>query len=314
MVLVKEYRIPLPVSVEEYKIAQRFMVAKVSKQHTSNGEGIEILESKPYHNADDNSSGTYTHKLIHIGSKVPGWLSALMPATALQVEEKAWNAFPYCKTVYSCPFLGDRFSISVETRYLADNGSTENALKLSPQQLKDRQVDLIDIAFDPLDPSKYKEEEDPTIFESKKTGRGKLQKDWLKTTDPIMTCYKNAEVEFRYWGFQTKVEQFIHKLALRDVMLHGHRQAFCWIDEWFGLTWEEVMAIEERSKAELDALREGAAHHNDADPEDDFEEADGASPPKKRSSKSAASPLKGSPAPSPKLDSPQLSSPISEVD
>lgn len=37
---------------------------------------------------------------------------------------------------------------------------------------------MVDIAYDPIDPAKYKEEEDPTIYESKKTGRGKLQKDW----------------------------------------------------------------------------------------------------------------------------------------
>jgi len=257
MVLTKEYRIVLPVSVDEYKLAQRYMVAKVSKEHTGNGEGIEIIENKPYE--DDNSKGQYTHKIIHIGSRIPGWLKAIMPSTALQVDEKAWNAFPYCKTVYSCPFLGDRFSIAVETRYLPDNGGTENALKLTEEQLKTREVDVIDIAYDPLDPAKYKVEEDPTLFLSTKTGRGKLQKDWKTTATPVMTSYKNCMVEFKYWGFQTKVEQYIHKLALRDVMQMGHRQAFCWIDEWFGLTVEDIVAIEEKTQAELVQLRKGEA-------------------------------------------------------
>jgi len=261
MVLTREYRIVLPVSVDEYKLAQRYMVAKVSKEHTGNGEGIEIVENKPYE--DDNSKGQYTHKIIHIGSRIPGWLKAIMPSTALQVDEKAWNAFPYCKTVYSCPFLGDRFSIAVETRYLPDNGCTENALKLTGEQLKTREVDVIDIAFDPLDPAKYKVEEDPTLFLSTKTGRGKLQKDWMKTATPVMTSYKNCTVEFKYWGFQTKVEQYIHKLALRDVMQMGHRQAFCWIDEWFGLTVEDIVAIEEKTQAELIQLRKGEALSED---------------------------------------------------
>jgi len=272
MGLTKEYRIVLPVSVEEYKIAQRYMVAKVSKENTGHGEGIEIVENRPYE--DDNSSGQYTHKIIHIGSRIPGWLKAIMPTTALQVEEKAWNAFPYCKTVYSCPFLGDRFSISVETRYLPDNGSTENALNLTAEQLKTREVDLIDIANDPVDPAKYKAEEDPTIFQSVKTGRGKLQKDWIKTSSPVMCSYKNCAVEFKYWGFQTKVEQYIHKLALRDVMHSGHRQAFCWIDEWFGLTVEDILAIEAKTQADLERLRKGEK------PEEDgagAEEPDGAS-------------------------------------
>jgi len=278
MGLAKEYRIVLPVSVEEYKIAQRYMVAKVSKEHTGNGEGIEIIENRPYE--DDNSSGQYTHKVIHIGSRIPTWLKAIMPSTALQVDEKAWNAFPYCKTVYSCPFLGDRFSIAVETRYLPDNGSTENALKLTEEQLKVREVDIIDIAYDPLDPAKYKVEEDPTLFESVKTGRGKLQKDWMKTANPVMCSYKNCVVEFKYWGFQTRVEQYIHKLALRDVMHLGHRQAFCWIDEWFGLTAEDVLAIEVKTQVELERLRKGESESESADGAGgEKEEPDGASPP-----------------------------------
>jgi len=300
MVLTKEYRIPLPISVEEYKIAQRFMVAKVSKEHTGNGEGIEILENKPYE--DDNSKGQYTHKIIHIGSRIPGWLKSIMPSSALQVDEKAWNAFPYCKTVYSCPFLGDRFSISVETRYIGDNGSLENVFNLTPEQLKERQVDVIDIAYDPLDPAKYKKEEDPTIFESTKTGRGKLQKDWMKTVDPVMTCYKNCAVEFRYWGFQTKVEQYIHKLALRDVMQQGHRQAFCWVDDWFGMTMDDIIALEAKTAAELERLRKGEAvaeSESGAEPgkeevvevgavevknegDEEEEELDGASPPSRQ--------------------------------
>jgi hypothetical protein len=32
--LIKEYRIPLPLSVEEYKIAQLFMIAKKSREES----------------------------------------------------------------------------------------------------------------------------------------------------------------------------------------------------------------------------------------------------------------------------------------
>jgi len=250
--LTKEYRIPLPVSVEEYQIAQLYMVSKISKQQTGHGEGIQILENKPFD--DENGKGQYTHKIILIGSRLPGWLKALVPTTALQVDEKAWNAYPYCKTVYSCPFLGDRFSLSVTTRYLPDGGTTENAMGSTEAELKERTVDMIDIAYDPIDPTKYKEEEDPTLFVSEKTGRGKLQKDWTKTSNPIMCSYKECSVQLRIWGVQTAGESYIHKMALRDVFLSGHRQAFCWMDEWFGKTIEDMRKMEEETKAELDIL------------------------------------------------------------
>jgi len=270
MVLAKEYRIPLPVSVDEYQIEQVYMIAKMSKAQTGHGEGVEIKENGPFGGGADGPKGAdtadlpadlhgigkgqYTHKVYHIGQRLPSWIKAIAPTTALQIVEKAWNAYPYCKTVYSCPFLGDRFSITIVTSYLADNGNSENALELTDQQLKERVVDTLDIAFDPIDPSKYKPEEDPTIFISTKTRRGKLQKGWIQHTNPMMTSYKYCTVEFRYWGLGSRVENYIHKVGLRDVFLLGHRQAFCWIDEWFGLSMDEVRHFETKTQAELTTL------------------------------------------------------------
>jgi len=269
----------LPMTVAEYQIAQLYMVAKISREQTHGGEGIQILENRPYD--DETGKGQYTHKIYKIGSRLPGWIKAIMPASALQFEEKAWNAYPYCKTVYHCPFLGERFSITIETRYEADNGCQENALHLSPDKLRDRPVDTVDIAYDPIDPTKYKEEEDPTLYVSQKTGRGKLQKDWVQKCNPVMTSYKYCSVEFKYWGLQSRVESFVHQKALRDVFLQGHRQAFCWMDEWYGLTMEDIRRIEDETKRELDKLLVGENDKvpNGADVEvhDKEQEKDGAS-------------------------------------
>jgi len=266
MVLAKEYRITLPVSVAEYQIAQVYMVSKMSKEQTGHGEGVEVVENRLYGEGDDDGTadgagspdgiekGRYTHKIYHIGSRLPAWLKAFAPTTALQVSEKAWNAYPYCKTVYSSPFLGDRFAISIVTKYLPDAGTTQNAFDLTDQQLKEREIDVIDIALDRIDPSKYKSEEDPTHFTSSKTGRGKLSQNWQNEVQPVMTIYKYASVEFRYWGLQARIENFIHQSALRATFLLGHRQAFCWIDEWFGLEMADVRKIEEETQKELTTL------------------------------------------------------------
>ena len=40
----------------------------------------------------------------------------------------------------------------------------------------------------------------------------------------IMCAYKLCKVEFRYWGVQSKIERFIHDMALRNTMLRAHRQ------------------------------------------------------------------------------------------
>lgn len=66
-----------------------------------------------------------------------GWLKGILPKTALMVEEEAWNAYPYTKTRYTCPFV-EKFSLEIETYYFADNGHQENVFRLSGSDLRNR--------------------------------------------------------------------------------------------------------------------------------------------------------------------------------
>lgn len=43
--LIKEYRIPLPLSVDEYKIAQLYMIAKKSKEETKVGKSENVKKN-----------------------------------------------------------------------------------------------------------------------------------------------------------------------------------------------------------------------------------------------------------------------------
>ena len=67
--------------------------------------GVEILINEPYTDGPGGKGGQYTHKIYHVGSHLPAWLKSLMPKTALIVEEEAWNAYPYTKTKFRCPFV-----------------------------------------------------------------------------------------------------------------------------------------------------------------------------------------------------------------
>ena len=50
--------------------------------------------------------------------------------------------------------------------------------ELSPDKLKIREVVTIDIANDPVLPGDYKPDEDPSKYQSEKTGRGPLVGKW----------------------------------------------------------------------------------------------------------------------------------------
>ncbi|XP_068100525.1 membrane-associated phosphatidylinositol transfer protein 2 isoform X2 [Hyperolius riggenbachi] len=254
--LIKEYRIPLPMTVEEYRIAQLYMIQKKSREETcGEGSGVEILENRPYTDGPG-GIGQYTHKVYHIGMHIPSWFRSILPKAALRVEEESWNAYPYTRTRYTCPFV-EKFSIDIETFYKSDSGDLANVFNLSPAEKRQTVLDPIDIVKDPIPPHEYKPEEDPKIYKSVKTKRGPLSDDWIEEHRknlgrcPIMCAYKLCKVEFRYWGMQSKIERFIHDVGLRKVMVRAHRQAWCWQDEWYGLTIEDIRQLEKEAQLML---------------------------------------------------------------
>uniref|UniRef100_A0A8C7Z619 Phosphatidylinositol transfer protein membrane associated 2 n=1 Tax=Oryzias sinensis TaxID=183150 RepID=A0A8C7Z619_9TELE len=247
--LIKEYRIPMPMSVEEYRIAQLYMIQKKSREEScGEGSGVEILENKPYEDGPG-GSGQYTHKVYHIGKHIPSWFCAILPQAALRVEEESWNAYPYTRTRYTCPFV-EKFSIDIETYYKPDTGNQADVFNLSSIDKRQRVVDPIDIVKDYIPPHEYLVEEDPKLYQSVKTKRGPLSEDWIEDINQnpsqtaVMCAYKLCKVEFRYWGMQSKIERFIHDVGLRKVMVRAHRQAWCWQDEWYGLTIEDIRQLE----------------------------------------------------------------------
>ncbi|XP_015925004.2 phosphatidylinositol transfer protein alpha isoform [Parasteatoda tepidariorum] len=255
--LIKEYRVVLPITVEEYQVGQLYSVAEVSKNETGGGEGVEVRKNEPFENfpllGGKYSSGQYTYKVYHLASRVPGYIRLLAPRGALEVHEEAWNAYPYCRTVITNPgYMKDAFFISIETMHCPDRGDQENAHELPPEKLKIREVQFIDIGNDQVPSKDYKESEDPSKFKSQKTGRGPLTGNWKESVNPVMTAYKLVTVEFKWLGLQTRVEQFIQRTEQR-LFLKFHREVFCWIDQWYGLTMADIRRMEDETKRELQA-------------------------------------------------------------
>lgn len=145
---------------------------------------MEIIKNEPYTNGPG-GSGQYTFKIYHIERHLPAWFKAILPASAMKIEEEAWNAYPYTKTRYRCPFI-ERFILEVETCYQADFGTQENIFNLKPQELDQRVVGSYRTGsgrnartcFDRLEfldivqsqPASDLPAENPALFHSEKTG------------------------------------------------------------------------------------------------------------------------------------------------
>lgn len=96
----------------------------------------------------------------------------------------------------------------------------------------------------------------------------------LKSECPHMCAYKLVTVKFRWWGLQTKVENIIHKVGPggygqqppafftlsslsqqeKRIFTNFHRQLFCWIDKWVGLTMEDIRRMEDETQRELEEV------------------------------------------------------------
>ncbi|KAK9940226.1 hypothetical protein M0R45_016896 [Rubus argutus] len=257
MVLMKEFRIVMPMSLDEYQVAQAYMVTKMQQQNTNSTEGVEILENKSFED-DVFGKGQYTSKVYRLQSKAPTWLTTFAPADALIMQEEAWNAYPRCKTdcgssiicfsFVQCPYF-TKFQLTIETVHRADNGQSENVHGLSKEILAVRDVEIVDIASSARDYWSYvvgSNNTDFSNFKSGKTGRGPLLEGWQDRSNPVLTAYKLVTIDAPYWGFGNKLEQAL-LLGERALFLESHRNCFAWIDEWFGMTMQQLRELDLQS-------------------------------------------------------------------
>ena len=67
---IREYRIVMPLSVEEYQRGMLWSIVEASKAETGGGEGVEILKNEPFTDQPlfhgEFSEGQYTKKIYHL--------------------------------------------------------------------------------------------------------------------------------------------------------------------------------------------------------------------------------------------------------
>jgi hypothetical protein len=219
---------------------------------TSGGAMTTLLDSKNH--------GQYTHKLYKISSKLPWFIRKVLPKDSTVLHEKSWNMYPIVKTVITNEYFRNSFRIELDTITKACvNGLAEdNVHNLTPEQLEKREIINIDIG-EPVSPNDYKEDEDPAIFKSVKTGRGPLKPgEWINDKQkPLLCCYKLVFAEFKVFGLQTRAEGYL-KNMYKQLFTSFHRQIFCWIDKWYDLSLEDVRKIEsDLAKLLLKKIEEG---------------------------------------------------------
>ena len=236
MVLLKEYIIPLPLSVDEYRVGQLW-ADNETRTREGNSE-LLLSESCMY----DGENAEYKKIVVRNDARVPSFVRHLAPAGSLDVHQEVWDSYPKFKVLIKSGYPNKRFHISMKMICVPeDSGSKEN-IHNEPDYDKIEKV-VIDIANDPV--NKDKPEYDPQTFHSKKTGRGNLGLDWIsesKSEQPIMCCYVLAEVKLQIPGLQGKLENMIQS-SVRSILTDQNREIFCGIDNWYGLEISDIPKI-----------------------------------------------------------------------
>lgn len=114
------YAIPLPYSIEKYRLGQLYMVARATVEATTSksADGFEVLKNEPYKRtlpSGKEEEGIYTFKIMHLSRMVPKAIAAFIPKKGLKMEETCYNAFPHTITTYHNPGYPDKLAMSVET-------------------------------------------------------------------------------------------------------------------------------------------------------------------------------------------------------
>jgi hypothetical protein len=284
-----EFRIPLPLDVDEFHRGQLYMTAKAELEAATGREGVVVLKNEPYDNTDGHMGecpitgtpvprdrGQYTLKHYVFASKVPGVLKALAPASALYLIEVAWNAYPHCKTVLVSGYLAkETLKIDVETLHVAGDAYLDNALGLSAAELKQRVVEFVDIrSAAQRDKPDYAPERDASLFRSAKTGRGPLADGWYIEAGraaaaagggaggpprcPFMCAYKVVRVSCTVFGLGGTVEGAVLGQQ-RGLFAATHCKAFVTIDEWIESTIADIRRLEDEAAAKTRAIMGDAA-------------------------------------------------------
>ena len=136
-----------------------------------------------------------------------------------------------------------------------DDGRRANVFNLPPERLSQRQVVHLDLALDGITPDKPKHR-NPQLVKSEKTHRGPLRRGWVKSLKgeghPVMCAYKLIDCTFDSYLLWAASGSFAG--YVKDLMLDFNQYVYCLMDQWYGLTIEDIRAIEAEFRDEADRI------------------------------------------------------------
>ena len=252
--LLIEYRIKLPLNLNQYQVAHLYTIMEMSKEFTSLGEGVEILENvpcdyaclpKPDHSRKGVGDVQRTSKRYHI----PSTLAEVAGLPDCILAESAFNEFPHSKTIIIAE-AGAKGEFTIDT--ICKKIDEENNIFKLPQVILDKcSVVDIDVVNDSLPDVLHKDEEDPKIVLG-------LKSDWHRSLIPGQSMIVHKLVSVNSGETKKKTKEVVNTLVmdtLRKMFTLFHRKLLCSQDRWKGLNMADIRTMENETKDVLDRKR-----------------------------------------------------------
>jgi len=225
---LKEYRIPIPLTLDEYRLGQQWTEIELFKEtlqtcstsitiydNLTEEKRLEILNEKIPLNLKSNITSTtiVQHKKYNLKDQKPKFLELffLNTKTELILDEYSFNNWPYTLTIIENFDYSIR--IIIQSYYINHNNNNSHLyFSLNNEQIKYlKDYEIINIAERLDDKNDYRIDEDPTRNISKKKPNilplefnTKWYENWPKN-QPLMCVYKLIElIIFNEKSFFTK--------------------------------------------------------------------------------------------------------------
>jgi hypothetical protein len=261
--LLTEYRIKLPISIDQYQIAHLYTTMDVSKQYTKLGDGVEVLENTPCDPAclphQKPGARKEVGKVQRTSKRyyVPDSIASVV-GNQLVLRESSFNKFPTFRTTVTAESEADsvingEFIIDTVCMKGDDVVNKDNVFRLPQGLLDKRAVVDIDIVADSLPAALVNDDEDP------KKALG-LVDGWQGSLVPglSMVVYKLLFVKIR--AANEVFKETINSLVmdnLNRIFNVFHRKLVCSQDRWKGLNMEDIRTMEKETKDLLNKKRKG---------------------------------------------------------
>ncbi|CAM4816123.1 unnamed protein product [Rotaria magnacalcarata] len=281
---LKEYRIPIPLTLDEYRLGQQWTEIELLKEtletcttcikiydNITEQERLNIINEKIPLELKNNitSSTIITHKKYNIKDQTPKFLELLFskPKTDLMLDEYSWDNWPYTLTIIENTDYYIR--IIIQSYYINNNLSIINNnsplnFPFNSEQIKYlKEYEIINIAERLDEKNDYRIDEDPTRNSSmKKPNILPLQLNtkwyenwpnqkssmWVHKLIELIIVNENNDGK----SFFTKTTDKIlwsSIIKIQKMIYHRfHQKMICSIDKWIDKTHSDIREEEKLLK------------------------------------------------------------------